>query len=180
MVDLTARSACAGLLPLEIGNATLEEIEAGPLTWVSPLGDPGALSEALEQAHGLGWPEPGRSTAGRGARCLWFGRQEALLMGAAPDPALREHAAIVDQSDAWAVVRLGGSAAVDVLARLVPVDLRDAHFAQGNSIRTQLFHMNASITKIGDGVFMILVFRSMAVTLVHDLKGAMQSVAARG
>ena len=40
--------------------------------------------------------------------------------------------------------------------------------------------MNASITRIGEDTFMIAVFRSMAQTLVHDLRTALEAVAARG
>jgi sarcosine oxidase gamma subunit len=41
-------------------------------------------------------------------------------------------------------------------------------------------HMNGSVTRIGADSFVILVFRSMAGTLYHDLERAMESVAARG
>ncbi|HAC48631.1 MAG TPA: sarcosine oxidase subunit gamma, partial [Sulfitobacter sp.] len=37
------------------------------------------------------------------ARCLWFGRDEVLLVGVAPGEALTKHAALVDVSDGWAV-----------------------------------------------------------------------------
>jgi sarcosine oxidase subunit gamma len=40
--------------------------------------------------------------------------------------------------------------------------------------------MTASITRTGAESFLILVFRSMAATLVHDLKQAMAAVASRG
>ena len=40
--------------------------------------------------------------------------------------------------------------------------------------------LNASITRTGAETFLILVFRSMAETLRHDLKEAMEAVAARG
>lgn len=180
MVELTAKTPCDGLLPLSIGEAQLTEVAAGVLTSLTPLGDAAALGAALEKAHGLGWPAPLRARGKEGARCIWFGRDTALLMGPAPDPALGRHAAVVDQSDAWAVVQLKGPAAVAVLARLVPVDLRDGTFKRGHTSRTQLYHMSASITKTGADSFMILVFRSMAATLVHDMKTAMEAVAARG
>ena len=76
--------------------------------------------------------------------------------------------------------RSRGDNAVDVLARLVPVDLRDAAMKRGHSIRTQVLHMSASVTKLGTDHFQIMVFRSMAGTLVHDLKRAMAAVASRG
>lgn len=76
-------------------------------------------------------------------------------------------------------MQLKGAGAVDVLARLVPVDLREDRFKRGHTLRTQLYHMSASITKTGADTFVILVFRSMASTLVHDMKTAMEAVAAR-
>ena len=180
MVELSAKAPCADLLPIQVGTVTLEEVDAGVLTALSPLGKPAALSKALEAAHGMVVPEPNRSTGKEGARCVWFGLREVLLMGPRPDDGLARHAALVDQSDAWAVVKLSGVQAVDVLARLVPVDLRVQSFKRGHTVRSQLLHMNASITRVSSDGFMILVFRSMAGTLVHDLKTAMAGVAARG
>ena len=92
----------------------------------------------------------------------------------------REVAALVDQSDAWAVVRLEGEGAEDVLARLVPVDLRLVSFPMGATARSKIGHMSGSVTRVGEDAFWLMVFRSMAETLVHDLKSAMEAVAARG
>ena len=44
---------------------------------------------------------------------------------------------MTDQSDGWTVLALSGAAAVDVLARLVPVDLRLAAFPVGGALRTR-------------------------------------------
>ena len=180
MVELKETSPCAGLLPITLGSVTLSEVDVGRLTSLSPFGDASDLSTALEDAHGCAWPKPNRSTGKDGGRCIWFGRDEALLIGPEPDAGLARIAAVVDQSDAWAVVSLEGAGAVEVLARLVPVDLRDTAFKRGHTARTQLMHMNAAITKLGKDHFLIMVFRSMAGTLVHDLKGAMAAVASRG
>jgi sarcosine oxidase subunit gamma len=92
---------------------------------------------------------------------------------------LSKIAAVVDQSDAWTIVRLEGAAAEDVLARLVPVNLSRSAFKRGHTVRSSLYHMMASITRIGNNTFQIIVFRSMAETLVHDLSVAMKSVLAR-
>jgi sarcosine oxidase subunit gamma len=180
VAELKAKTPGAGLLPLTIGAVTLEEVDAGALTLMSAFGDGSALSRALEAAHGMAFPAPNRSTGKEGARCVWFGPGQALLMGPGATASLAEHGAIVDQSDAWCVVTLGGAAAADVLARLVPVDLRGAAFKRGHTVRTLLGHMSASVTRVGSDRFMILVFRSMAATLVHDLDGAMAAVASRG
>lgn len=179
MAELKARTPCGDLLPLTLGEATLEELDLGHVTSVMGFGDEASVSKALEAAHGVAFPKPNRTTGKDGTRCIWFGRNQALLIGPEPEAPLTEQAALVDQSDGWCAVSLSGSASEDVLARLVPVDLRAGHFKRGHTARTQLGHMMASVTRTGANSFMILVFRSMAATLVHELGTAMQAVASR-
>lgn len=179
VVDLKALTPCEGLLPLHVGSVKVAEVDLGNMCSLSPFGDASRLSDTLKRAHGVALPKPGRATGKEGARCIWFGRDEVLLAGPAPHGDLAEVAAVVDQSDAWAAVSISGADAMDVLARLVPVDLREAHFKRGHTARTMVQHMTASITRTGADDFLVLVFRSMAGTLVHDLKTAMEAVAAR-
>ena len=113
----------------------------------------------------------------KAARIVWAGREQAFLTGVEP-PAL-EGAALTDQSDGWTVLTLAGAGAVDVLARLVPMDLRLGAFPVGQALRTQLNHMNVVILRTGDHAFEILGFRSMARTAWHELEAAMQMLAAR-
>lgn len=180
MVELREKSPCAELLPVTLGTVTAEENAVGPIASLSPFGDASGLAAALQEAHGVALPGVGETTVKGDLRCIWFGMREVLLMGVVPDPALRAGAAVVDQSDAWAVVDLHGRGAVDVLARLVPLDLRESAFAVGRTARTQVVHMSASITRVEKDCFRIMVFRSMAGTLVHDLAQAMAGVASRG
>ena len=181
MADLIARSPCEGLLPLSIGGVTASEDLPEAMTSIVPFrGGENDLSKVMKTAHGMGFPSPGRATGKAGARAIWFSQGQALLMGPQPDAALASHATLTDQSDAWAVVRLEGQGVVDVLARLVPLDLRVSSFKRGHTARTDLVHMMASLTKTGENAFQVMVFRSMAATLVHDLKTAMEGVAARG
>ncbi len=181
MAELRAKTPCQGLLPLDIGGVAAHEETPGVLTSVMPYrGQEAALADSLKSAHGIELPAPGRTTEGNGVQAVWFGRGQVMLAGPAPDAALSRHAALSDQSDAWAVVRLDGPGAEDVLARLVPVDLRISAFPPGHTARSQVLHLAASITRTGDQGFRIMVFRSMAATLVHDLKTAMEGVAARG
>ncbi|WP_298857680.1 sarcosine oxidase subunit gamma [uncultured Sulfitobacter sp.] len=178
MDKLQAVSPCAGLLPITIGALTVEEVDMWPITSVTPFS--GASGSVLGRALGMPFPAPLQSTTDGDARLVWAGRGEALLMGAVPDANLGAYAAVVDQSDAWAVVTLTGTGGADALARLVPVDMRLSAFGVGASVRSQLGHMNASITRLDGDTFMIAVFRSMAGTLVHDLARALEAVAARG
>lgn len=180
MADLTPRTPCAGLLPLRAGMARLIEVDAGCLTsLMPPPGQAAALDAALRAAHGLGWPEPGRAILGEGAAVIWTGLDQAMLMGPAPEATLSAHAALTDQSDAWAVVELSGEAGPEVLARLVPVDLRAQAFPVGAVARTLIGHMHAAILRTGPESLRLFAFRSMARTLVHEVHGAMEAVAAR-
>lgn len=180
MVELIARSPCDGLLPVTIGALTLSELRTGPLTSIAAFkGQDADLSKALISAHGMVAPEANRATGKDGARAIWFGQRMILLMGPTPDVALGQHAALTDQSDAWACVQLMGSGAREVLARLTPLDLRDGIFRTGHTARTELRHMMASLTRLEDDTWLILVFRGFAETLVHDLQTAMQSVTAQ-
>jgi sarcosine oxidase subunit gamma len=181
VVDLKPTTPLNKMVSLTIGTVTFSEIDAGPLTSVSSYsGQSKKLSDALKSAHGMALPTPNRATGKDGARAIWFGREQALLMGVVPDKNLAKHAALTDQSDAWVVTMLSGAQATDVLARLTPIDLRDGHFKRGHTARSDLMHMNASITRTGADSFMIVVFRSMAQTLLHDIQTAMEGVAARG
>ena len=180
VAELIAKTPASGLLPLTIGSVELREVECGHLTSLAPFnGKEKALSQALKVTHGAALPGPNRATGKEGARVIWFGLNHVLLIGPAPNIELAEYAAMTDQSDAWTAVQLRGERAADVLARLVPVDLRAASFKRGHTVRTDLMHMTASITSTAVNTFLILVFRSMAQTLVHDLKMAMEGVAAR-
>ncbi|MFG6561076.1 sarcosine oxidase subunit gamma [Sulfitobacter sp. 1A15299] len=177
MVELKAQTPFGGLLPLHIGDMTVAARDLGQLT-VLGVFDRAGLTKALEAAHGVTLPEPLQSIAKGDAQCLWFGREEALLVGPAPDEALAKHAALVDVSDGWAVAELQGPGAEDVLARLAPVDLRAAAFKPGQTLRSPLRDMPAAITRTDTG-FLLMVYRSMAATLVQELRRAMEAVASR-
>jgi len=177
---LAAAMPGAGLLPRTIGGVTLTEPPLARLTTLAPfLGRSEALSAALEAAHGLPLPGPNRMSAAGDASCAFHGRALWLLAGPAPDARLAEHAALTDQTDAWATVDVTGPEGPALLARLVPVDLRPAAFPEGAAIRTEVQHMQAAITRPAPGVLRIRCFRSMARTLIHDLTTAAEALAAR-
>jgi heterotetrameric sarcosine oxidase gamma subunit len=122
-------------------------------------------------------PSPNSFAEKKGARIVWTGRDQAFLIGVSP-PEI-EGAALTDQTDGWSVLALSGAGAVDVLARLVPVDLRLAVCPVGSALRTGLNHMNVVILRTGDHSFEVMVFRSMARTAWHELETTMSMVAAR-
>ncbi|APX12353.1 sarcosine oxidase subunit gamma [Tateyamaria omphalii] len=179
MADLIAKTPLDGMDPVTIGTCTVTEVDLGTLTSIAPYAN-AKIADVFKDAHGMAWPAPNRATGKDGARAIWFGLDMALLAGPAPDATLAKHAALTDQSDAWSAATLSGTDAEAVLARLIPLDLSAGQFKRGHTARTQIQHMMGSVTRIGADTFLLMVFRSMAGTLLHDLERAMASVAARG
>ncbi len=173
MAELIAISPCNGLLPLTVGAVTLTEVMPERVMSVAPFdGREKAVSTALKEQCGVSLPARNR----RNKAAQWFGHGVWLVYA---DVDLGVMAAVTDQTDAWAVVAVAGDGAVDVLARLVPIDLRLVHFKSGHTARTMLGHMSVAISRTGDDTFEIMAMRSMAGTLVHELETAARGVAAR-
>ena len=176
MVKLIARSAAECLLPMDIGEVQVAEL-AGPLYSVAPFAGQGA---GVASALGLdALPAPGQSRQAETGLCAWFGHAHWLLMDWEAPPSLSGLAAVTDQTDAWCRVQLTGGGVRDVLARLTPVDQREGAFPVGAILRTDVQHMSGVILRSGGDTWQVMVFRSMAGTLVHDLRTVMTSVAAR-
>jgi sarcosine oxidase subunit gamma len=177
MAKLIAKTPCADLLPRIIGTVSITEVDVGQMTLIAPFkGQQKSVSSAMKTALGVGFASPNRSIGKGNVRVMWCGMGQALLMGAAcPDLP----AACVDHSDAWAIIQLDGADAAAVLARLTPIDLRAAQFKTGHTARTLIGHMTGSVTRLGAKTFEVMVMRSMAATLVHELAQAAENIAAR-
>lgn len=173
MANLIALTPCAGSLPVETGGVTVTEVVPDRLMSVAPFkGKNKAVSEALKASTGTGLPNANR----RNGAVTWFGHG-IWMVGA--EVALDGLAAVTEQSDAWAVVEVAGAGVEDVLARLCPVDLRTSVFKKNYVAKTMLGHMSVTVIRTGPAAFEIMVMRSMAGTLVHELQVAMTGVAAR-
>jgi heterotetrameric sarcosine oxidase gamma subunit len=176
--DLVAKSPLAGRAALTLAGVTLAEADLGQITSVAPfMGQDKALAGALK-ALGLSFPAPNQVSSKGDVRLVWTGRDQAFLIGAAPQ-GLDGLAALTDQSDGWAALRLDGPGAGDVLARLYPLDLRAAAFPVGRVARAPLNHMSSILMRPGPQSFEMLVFRSMARTAWHEAEMAMRTLAAR-
>jgi heterotetrameric sarcosine oxidase gamma subunit len=179
VVELVAKTPCAGHVPVTVGGLTLSEAAPACITSVAPYkGAEATLSAAMDAAHGMAFPAPGRTTGKAALKAVWTGRGQCFLIGDAPaDASLAAHAALTDQSDGWAVLHLDGEAAEAVMARLTPLDLRASVFKRGHTARSEVAHMMAVVTRTAKG-FEIMVMRSFARTAVHHIHDAMASVAA--
>lgn len=175
VVKLYETAAGAGQTLLSVPTVKMAEVTNLPLWSLAPYA--GAGDKAAE-VLGMDLPSPGRFE-GKNPMLAWFGYGHYMLLGRAPDVGLADHCAVVDQTDGWAVFDVSGPQAMDVLARLTPLDLRPNALANGSAVRTELAHMQGAVLRMRKDRFRIMVFRSMAGTLVHDLNRAVQSVSAQ-
>lgn len=180
MVDLVAKTPFADILPVTVGGLTLTEAAPMAITSIMPFrGKDAVCSTALKKAHGVELPRAGGAIGPDAARLVWTGRGQFFLMGDKPAAkAIGKTAALTDQTDGWAVMRLTGKDAAAVLARLTPIDLRADVFAPGQTARTELAHMMSIISRI-EGGFEIMVMRSFAQTAAHHVEEAMKSISAQ-
>lgn len=174
MAELDPTTPFAGLrLPLSHGQARLSAITPGRITAIAPWpGRTGALRAALGD-----FPGPGKAVTLAGLRLVWAGRDMAFAFGDTLPEGLQDHAALTDQSDAWAGLALEGASAQDVLARLIAIDLRA--LPAPATARTLLAHLPLLLERTGETRFQLWSYRSMAASLVEELERAMRNVAAR-
>ncbi|MEL6549763.1 MAG: sarcosine oxidase subunit gamma [Pseudomonadota bacterium] len=173
MVRLIARMAGEGLFPVEGPGVKAAEVMEMPK---ASLARREGLDAALREAHGLALPAPGEVTRSGDAFCAWFDLDHVLLVGAEPAPALGAVTAVTDQSDAWCHVALSGTRAVEALAYLTPIDLREFAFGPGRCARSLVGHMQAHIIRTELEQFEVLVFRSMAGTLARELRAVFEGL----
>ncbi|MDN5788184.1 sarcosine oxidase subunit gamma [Pseudorhodobacter sp.] len=175
MAELIAKSALAGQEPVSHGGVSLAEVDLVQITSIAPfIGQEKAVAAALKPL-GLAFPAPNTVSVIGKTRLAWTGRGQAFLIGVPPGD-WSAIAACTDQSDGWAALALTGVRAAEVLARLVPLDLRA--MGPGSCARSSLGHMPMILLGVPDG-FEILVFRSMARTAWHELEASMRMLAAR-
>lgn len=177
MPELIAKSPLSGVWPVTHGGLRMSEHLLGPVTSIAILpGQEKSVARALKPL-GLTFPAPNTSVMAGEATLVWTARHQAFLIGiAAPDIA---GAAMTDQSDGWAALRLEGPTAGEALMRLYPLDLRLASFPVSAVARAPLNHMQSILLRTAPYAFDILVFRSMARTAWHEVEAAMKTLAAR-
>lgn len=180
MVELTANSPLDLWLPISLGHCDISEIIPQGITSISPFkANKNNNYTELNAVLPHKYPNANRATGKDGNRLIWMSHDTAFLIGPAPEKITAKHAATVDQSDGWVIVRVAGDDCEKVLARLTPIDVRAHHFKRGYTARSMINHLNVSITRVGANAFDLMVMRSFARTLVEDLTEAMKTVAAR-
>lgn len=134
--------------------------------------DSAALSRAFEARLGLALPSAPRILRGPAHDIIWAGPDQWLLRAASREGfagllhELAAHAAVSDQSDARAMLRLTGPRVRDVLAKGVMLDLHPAAFAVGDAALTNAAYVGIHLWRLEDtpegAAFEITIPRSMA------------------
>lgn len=172
------RAAWAGIAQAgQIGAAGAAGVTAslldgfGLATLIAPPGGTAALSQIVETRLGIALPTTPKIISNASHDAIWSGPDQWLLRTGTRDrfgdllEALSAQAAVSDQSDARAAMRLSGPHVRDVLAKGVMLDLHPAAFAVGDTALTSIAYIGVHLWRLADepdgSVFEIMVARSM-------------------
>lgn len=181
MVKLVAKMPEWGVgLPVKIGAVEIAEIAPQTMVSVAPFkGRIADVSALCKEKLGGRLPEVGCLRILSDGEIFWSGMGQWMWRGAQQTELdLKELAAVTDQSDAWAGLTIRGETSRAILARLCPLDLRDACFAPGQVARTEFAHMMSIIISRSNG-YDVFVMRSFAQSALHHLMDAAKSVKAQ-
>jgi heterotetrameric sarcosine oxidase gamma subunit len=127
------------------------------------------LAGEVKARFGLDLPETPRVAAGEAFDFVWAGPSQWLCVSIRPgmpselEAELGPLAAVTDQTDARAVLRLSGPRVRDVLAKGCPIDLHPRAFKRGDTAITAIAGIGAQIWWPDvDEAFHLAVARSMA------------------
>lgn len=161
-----------------------ERGELGLATVIARKGRAGVLAARVKERFGLDLPAGPRRHASDAFSLMgtgpgtWLATHEqgtTRLLSA-----LRENiadlAAISDQSDGYAVLRLTGPEVREALAKLVFIDLHPGAFGVGHVACTVAAHTGITLWRLEDGpdgaVFELAVYRSFAASFRHALSAS--------
>ncbi|MBK0399977.1 sarcosine oxidase subunit gamma [Limibaculum sp. M0105] len=137
--------------------------------WPDRLAAAGAA--AARAADCKSAPEPGRSSAGKAATLM---RVEPLKWWLVSDQELArpnldlQDGTVLDLSHARTPIRIEGPAAVELMARLLPLDLRPAVFPQGAVASSGLHHVGVTVLARAEG-FDLFAPQSFALSLFEHI-----------
>ena len=141
-------------------NATARE-GLGVASILARRGGEAALSTLVRTRYGLELPMPPRVVRNKAHAFIWAGPGQWLFIAEQKEglAELSELAAVSDQSDARAALRLSGPNVRDMLAKGCMIDLHPAAFPSGAAAMTSIAHIGVHLWRVdeqpddGDGVF---------------------------
>ena len=159
--------------------------EAGLVGMITLRGDLASegVAKAVKAATGADMPGQGEIIEGAKGRAGWMSPDELLLIvdhakaadfvAAASKSLAKEHALVVNVSDARAVYRVTGDAVREVLAKLSPADT--AAMVPGQIRRTRIAQIPAAFYLTDEKTAELICFRSVAQYAFDILKDAAMS-----
>jgi sarcosine oxidase subunit gamma len=139
---------------------------------IARSGQSGPLRVKVRERFGLDLPQTPRIEIGPVVSFLWAGHEQwfALaeetaisLLHRAIKTEISAFAAVTDQTDARAWVRISGPAARNTLAKLAPIDFHPRVFKPHDTALTTMEHITAQVTQLDDvPTYEISVPRSFA------------------
>jgi len=134
-----------------------------------------ALAAAIQEKYGVTLPSTPQRVEGNGIAVLWAGPDQWLVMAERTNgrdleielkPVVAGLAAVTDQTDARAILRISGPRAREVLAKGVPIDLHPRVFAPGSVAITHASHIGVIMWQLDAApTYELAVFRSFAQSL---------------
>ena len=141
----------------------------GMATIIAADGQEAALGTAVERHLGLALPAPGFAHLDGERGLVWSSNGQWLALLDRPEDvpalvrALQGLAAVTDQGDGRAVVRISGERARDTLQKGVTLDLHPRAFGAGRAAVTSIAHIGAQLWQRDDGpTYDVAVARSFA------------------
>lgn len=80
--------------------------------------------------------------------------------------------AVVDLSDARAVLRVSGPVMLDLMSRLLPLDFRRDSLGPGGSAETVTAHMGVTLHRVDETTVDLFVFRGFTRSFLHHVREA--------
>jgi sarcosine oxidase subunit gamma len=171
--------------PAELAlTASYPSIRVMPQRSLAGVGLLGDDLQRLAEVLGEVPPLPGRQSSFQGMRWLWAGQRSWLAMTEADDPEFAPTlarrsagiAAVTEQSDGRAILRIEGPAVREILTRVVPIDLHPASFPEDATALTLAAQINVQIWRDGENAFELACFRSFAMALFAGMERALGSL----
>lgn len=131
-------------------------------------GDDAALEKHFASAYGIEPPETPRVVSGNGLDLVWSGPSQWLVLSRNPRmpselAVALKGAAVSDQGDARAILRLEGARVRDALAKGCPIDLHPKAFRRGDTALTVIGGIGVQLWQAeSEDALHVAIFRSMA------------------
>jgi len=142
-------------------------------------GQSDAVRQACAEGYGKAAPGTPQAVEADGALLIWSGPDQFLVLsprGSAMEKArslFSGTASLSEQSDGRSLIRISGTRARDMLAKVCSVDLHPSVFAVGAAAATSIDHTPVNLWRgadsSGEAVFHLLVFATFAESLWHTL-----------